>query len=52
MDMSPDWVFWNRHELDDMEDWVDAQHRRWELQVISMQSNWLNHHKGAKEMMQ
>jgi len=34
-----------------MEDWVDVQHGTWELQVIGVQSDWLDDHEGAKEVM-
>jgi len=49
---SPNQILWDRHKLDNMEDWVDVQHGRWESQVIGMQSDWLDDHEGAKEAMQ
>jgi len=42
-------IFWDWHELDNMEDRVDAQHRGWESQVIGMRSNWMNNWEGTEE---
>ena len=49
--LSSNQIVWDQHELDHMEDRVDAQHRGWELQVIGMQSNWMNNWEGTEEMM-
>ena len=48
---SDDGVWGDRHEFDDMEDWVDARHRTREFELRGVDADWLHDWERAKVSM-